>query len=134
MLALPLYLRGHRSEADLLTFTLICFAGGASGVFIARLLVNWFFANKGTAKKFAATLLLLSACSVAVTAFLFSLQFQIYFSQWHEPVFTKTRLVQFAFTGGYSVYLFASSALHQLAAPLNVVILFICSWIFTPQR
>lgn len=134
MIALPLYLKGHRSNEDMQIIVFICAFGGAVAALITRLFSRFFTWQRVKSARFAATLVLLSSTSVLSTAFLFSLQYRIYFAQWHQSTFSVGWFFQFVFTGAYSVYLYASTALHLLVSPMNVVILILCAWIFEPRR
>lgn len=134
MIALPLYLKGHRSTHDMQMVILLCVLGGSIAAFLTRIFARLLTKNRAKTARFAATLGLLSAGTVATTATLFALQFRTYFSQWHEEILTVEWVFQLIFTMAYSGYIYGSTALHLLISPMNVVILILCAWIFEPRN
>ncbi|MFK5979068.1 MAG: hypothetical protein QM488_09305 [Rhizobiaceae bacterium] len=134
MIALPLYLKGHRSTHDMQMVVLLCVSGGSIAAFLTRVFSHWLTKNSTKTARFAATLGFLSAGTVATTAILFGLQFRTYFSQWHEEIFTLEWVFQLVFTLAYAAYIYGSTALHLLISPMNVVILILCAWIFEPRN
>ncbi|MBL4891800.1 MAG: hypothetical protein JKX91_08255 [Rhizobiaceae bacterium] len=134
MIALPLYLKGHRSTHDMQMVVLLCVLGGSIAAFLTRIFSHWITKNRAKTARFAATLGLLSAGTVATTATLFALQFRTYFSQWHEEILTVEWAFQLVFTLAYSSYIYGSTALHLLISPMNVVVLILCAWIFEPRN
>lgn len=134
MIALPLYLKGHRAAEDMQLIILFCVLGGAIAAFFARIISRWLTVNRSISARFAATFILLSSGTIAITAMIFALHFREYFTQWHAPAFTVTWVFQLVFTCAYSVYLFGATVMHTLAGPMNVIILILCAWIFEPRR
>jgi hypothetical protein len=73
-----------------------------SGLWTARLLAPG--ASPGS--RFAAAFLALGLASVLGVAFVFSMQYRVYYAQWHEPFPTIPWFFQLAFTGAGAVYQF----------------------------
>jgi hypothetical protein len=66
------------------------------------------------------------------TAFVFFLQYRIYFSQWHAHALSETWFWQIGFTGATAVYLFIVSGVHYIF-PYGIVVLIgvsalFCKW------
>lgn len=134
MIALPLFLKGHRSPHDMQLVLIICVFGGSISAFLTRIISRWLVSTRRKSARFAATIILLSVGTVATTSLMFTMQFRTYFAQWHQTTFTTEWVFQLLFTSAYSSYLFGSTALHSLISPMNVAILILCAWIFEPQR
>jgi hypothetical protein len=73
------------------------------GLYAARL-----FAPSGDpGARFAAAFLAMGVASALAVAFVFSMQYRIYYAQWHEPFPSIPWFFQLAFTGAGAVYQFA---------------------------
>ena len=130
----PLIQHGHRQTSDLQLIFIICFLGAGLAVVSTRMVTAWLFSHRPPITRYSATLLLLATLTVGLIAAMFAIQFRAYFAQWHDPFPSIGWALQFFFTVAYAVYLFASSTLHQIVSPLNVLILLICAWLFEPKR
>lgn len=56
--------------------------------------------------RFACTFLCLTLLTIGMTAFLFAMQYRLFFSRWHAPFATRIWFYQFAFTSAGAVYQF----------------------------
>ena len=56
--------------------------------------------------RFACIFLCLTLLTIAVTAFLFAMQYRLFFARWHAPFATRIWFYQFAFTSAGAVYQF----------------------------
>ena len=50
--------------------------------------------------------LCLTVCTIAATAFLFAMDYRIFYARWHAPFGTLTWVYQFVFTSAGAVYQF----------------------------
>lgn len=73
------------------------------GLYAARLLAP----SAPAGPRFAAAFLCMGLASVLGVAFVFSMQYRLYYAQWHEPFPTIPWFFQLAFTGAGAVYQFA---------------------------
>jgi hypothetical protein len=90
-----------------------------SGLWAARLLSP----AGSPQRRFAAAFLSLGLASVLGVAFVFSMQYRVYYAQWHEPFPTIPWFFQLAFTGAGAVYQFAVLGMRMLF-PVAFVALF----------
>lgn len=129
-----LYFR-NRLETDHLAQLLVLYlAGGMLAwpfvVFAARLVAR----NAGLETRFAACLVLLATGTVAMTAFLFAMDYRLFYSQWHQPLLTKTGLRQVFGTFASAVYQFAVLGLG-LYLPVGLPVLAAVSlWLAKAMR
>lgn len=68
----------------------------------ARLLAR----RRGIETRFAACFALLGLGTVALTAFVFAMDYRLFYAQWHQPFGTRIWLLQFLFTSAGAVYQF----------------------------
>ncbi|MBX3529820.1 MAG: hypothetical protein KF849_04385 [Rhizobiaceae bacterium] len=114
----------HRFETSQWQTILAVFALGGllafpSGLFAARLLAP----GASVGPRFAASFLCMGLASVLGVAFVFSMQYRVYYAQWHEPFPTIPWFFQLAFTGAGAVYQFAVLGVRMLF-PVAFVALF----------
>ncbi len=84
--------------------------------------------------RYGAALFSLAGCTLAMTAFVFSQQFRLKFSAWHEPIYTNTGMHQFVETTLSGVYQFAVVG-SRLYFPVGIVCLFLAAlWLGRRMR
>ncbi|MDO9417132.1 hypothetical protein [Pararhizobium sp.] len=120
LLALCLRIRTETFNLDIIL--VLFFAGGLIAwplsLLTARLVAN----GRGLETRLAAAFLILTLCTVMVTAGLFALQYRLFYAQWHAPFGTVTWMFQFVFTSASAVYQFLVMGLG-LYLPLGFVVL-----------
>lgn len=93
------------------------------GIFLCGGFLAWFFAlpiarflclGRRVEARLAVALLLLTLASAMVTAFLFAMQYRLFYAQWHEPFGTEIWVFQFLFTSASAVYQFGVIGLRLL--------------------
>lgn len=114
-----------RVLAVLILFLLGALLSGAVSWALAAMIAG----NRPWSARFAAMMALLALTTAGLTAFLFFLQYRIYFAQWHGEIFTMLWVFQMLFTGATSVYIFMSSGL-KLILPFGLVALFGAALLF----
>lgn len=118
------------------TAVLILFAVGALVAgFLAWAVSAMVAGIRPPSARFAAMTLFLTVATAGITAFIFFLQFRVYYAQGHSVEFTKLWLVQLMFTGASAVYIFLSSGL-RLLLPFGLPVLFGAAYLFArkPRR
>lgn len=110
----------------------------ATGGFISFPFSVFFASFLGTGRRsdtrFAASFLSLTSCTIAMTAFLFSQQYRLFYAQWHDDFGTRLWLNEFVFTSAAAVYQFFVSGL-RLYLPVGLLELFIASlWLAKRMR
>lgn len=109
---------------------LVLFALGAlTAGFLSWLCAAMIAGHRPLSARFAAMLISLAVSTAGLTAFLFFLQFRVYYAQWHSSELTLLWLYQLAFTGASAVYIFMSSGL-RLLLPFGLPVLFTAAWLF----
>lgn len=102
-----LVLDGWETAARIRFVALLFAIGGAlafpAGLFLARLVS----AGRRSEAAFAASVVSLTVCTIAITAALYALQYRSYYAEWHAPAFTVTWAIQFLFTTAVAFYQFA---------------------------
>ena len=106
---------------------LMIFGLGGALSFVPGIVAARMVAPRGNERqRFAAALLCLGISSVLGVAFVFSMQYRLYYAQWHEPFPTVPWFFQLAFTGANAVYQFAVLG-TRMFFPLALVALFAVS-------
>jgi hypothetical protein len=127
-----LLLDGWQTPAKIRLMALLFAAGGALafpvGLFVARLLST----GRSGETAFAAAFVCLLVCTLAFTSGVFSLQYRLYYSEWHAPAFSLVWILQFAFTSVAALYQFAVLGV-RLYFPLGFLALFAASLWFVRQ-
>ncbi len=121
-----LYLRNGLLTGHLGALTLVYFFGGALAWPILVPLTQRFARQRPTGARFAAFFLALSIGTVAMTAFLFAMDYRWFYSRWHAPFGSLIWIFQFLFTGASAVYQFAVLGL-ALFLPLGLLCLIVVS-------
>ncbi|MFS8112406.1 hypothetical protein QD460_11860 [Rhizobium jaguaris] len=102
-----LYLRNGLLTSRLSALVMVYALGGALAwplmLPLARLLAH----RRPIEARFAAFFLTLSLGTVAMTAFLFAMDYRWFYARWHDPFGTLVWAFQFVFTSASAVYQFA---------------------------
>ncbi|MDK4737647.1 MULTISPECIES: hypothetical protein [unclassified Rhizobium] len=121
-----LYLRNGLLTSHLPALMAVYFFGGALAwpftLPLARLLAH----RRPLEARFAAFFLALSLGTVAMTAFLFALDYRWFYARWHAPFGTLVWAFQFAFTSASALYQFAILGLG-LFLPFGFIFLVMAS-------
>lgn len=121
-----LLLRGWDQPNRIATIAGVYAAGAliafAPAIWLARL------AGRGRSDTtFAATLLLLPIATCGLTAFLYGMQYRLYYSAWHDHAFTIRWVFEFVFTTLAAVYQFLVLGV-RLYLPLGALALAVAAW------
>ena len=119
---LSLLMDGRWQTFHLAKLLLLYFAGGVvAWPFVlpaARVLTR----RRPAETRFAAHFALLGLGTIAVTAFLFAMDYRLFYAQWHQPFGTRIWLYQFVFTSIGATYQFLVMGLG-LYLPVGLPIL-----------
>lgn len=72
------------------------------GVLLGRFCAD----GRGRETRFAAFFLCLTVCTIAATAFLFAMDYRLFYARWHGPFGSRLWIYQFIFTSVAAVYQF----------------------------
>jgi hypothetical protein len=131
---LSLHMRNRLETFHLGELTLLFFAGGVLPwpfiVLAARFLVR----DGRIETRFAACFALLALGTIAMTAFLFAMDYRHFYAQWHQPLLTWMGLKQFVGTSASAVYQFTVMGLG-LYLPVGLPVLAAVSlWLAKAMR
>lgn len=98
------------------------FCGGVAAWPIVLPLARWLTRRHAAETRFAAHFVLLGVGTIAMTAFLFAMQYRLFYAQWHQPFGTRIWVYQFVFTSAGAVYQFAVMGL-SLYLPVGLPLL-----------
>jgi hypothetical protein len=124
-----------RSLGVVAIFAVGGFAGGLAAWGIASLL-TFRRRRHRTSARFAAMVVALAVATAAATAFLFYLQFNTYYAQWHTDRPSFRMLWETIFTSATSSYIFVVMGIRPLL-PVLLPALLAAGWIFAriePRR
>lgn len=93
---------------------LLYFCGGALAWLLVLPLVRFLSHARPAETRFAAALLILGIGTIAMTAFLFAMQYRLFYAQWHAPFGSRIWMFQFVFTSAGAVYQFAVLGIRPL--------------------
>ncbi len=85
---------------------LIYFAGGLAAWPVALPLARLLTRRRRAETRFAAHFVLLCLGTIAMTAFVFAMDYRLFYAQWHEPFGTRIWFLQFLFTSAGAAYQF----------------------------
>jgi hypothetical protein len=122
-----LYLRNGLETSHLGDLAILYFAGGLLAWPFALMLGRFFAHKRRIETRFAAFFVALSACTILMTAFLFAMDYRVFYSRWHAPGGSVIWFFQLIFTGASSVYQFMVLGL-RLFVPLGLVCLLATSF------
>ncbi|RDJ12123.1 hypothetical protein [Rhizobium grahamii] len=118
-----LYLRNGMETAHVRDLAILYFVGGLLAWPFMLPLGRFFAHQRSLETRFAAFFVALAAGTILMTAFLFAMDYRVFYSAWHAPFGSLTWVFQFAFTGASAVYQFAVLGL-RLFLPLGLLCLF----------
>lgn len=101
-----LVLQGRVQSFHLERILLIYWAGGAAAWLIALPLARLAARQRSVETRFAAYFALLSLGTVLCTAFVFAMDYRVFYAQWHQPFGTRIWMFQFVFTSAGATYQF----------------------------
>lgn len=101
-----LHLHDRLPSFNLGELLLVYFAGGTAAWPIAIPLARLLTRRKSIETRFAGHLALLSLGTVFVTAFVFAMDYRLFYAQWHQPFGTLIWVFQFVFTSASATYQF----------------------------
>ncbi|MDX3924858.1 MAG: hypothetical protein QHC90_03490 [Shinella sp.] len=128
-----LYLRNRLETENLPALAALFFAGGAfAWPFVMTTLA--LFRRNRTETRFAAAFAFLALGTIAMTAFLFAMDYRLFYAQWHHPFPTRIWAYQFVFTSISAVYQFSVMGL-RLFMPAGLPVLAAASlWLAKAMR
>jgi hypothetical protein len=103
---LSLWLHGRWQNFHLETLLFVYFAGGFAAWPIALPLARVLTRHHRLETRFAGHFAVLSLGTVAMTAFVFGVDYRAFYAQWHQPFGTPVWAFQFAFTVAGAAYQF----------------------------
>lgn len=129
---LALYLRNRMETSHLPTLILLYGLGGMFSWPFMLPFARFFARGRRLETRFAAFFVALAGGTVAMTAFLFAMDYRVFYSRWHAPFGTIVWVFQFVFTSANAVYQFAVLGL-DLFLPAGLVCL-IATSLFLAKR
>jgi hypothetical protein len=124
--AVALFFDARLTSAQSDTIIFIYALGGLLAFPAALYATRLFALGASAERRFAAALLFLGLATILATAFVFSMQYRLYFAQWHQDFPSIGWVFQLVFTGASAVYQFAVLG-TRLFFPLGFVLLFAAS-------
>ncbi|MDL2405720.1 hypothetical protein PY650_08580 [Rhizobium calliandrae] len=119
---LALYLRNGLLTSHMPALMTVYFLGGMLAFPLMLPLARLLARRRSPEARFAAFFLTLSLGTVAMTAFLFAMDYRWFYARWHAPFGTLVWAFQFVFTGASAVYQFAILGLG-LFLPFGFIVL-----------
>jgi hypothetical protein len=129
---LGLYLRNRLETAHLVDLALLYFGGGLLSWPFMLPLGRFIAHRRPMEARFAAFFVTLAAGTVLMTAFLFAMDYRIFYSRWHAPFGSEIWIFQFLFTGASAVYQFMVLGL-RLFLPAGLVCLLATSFLLAKR-
>lgn len=123
---LALYLRNGLHTGSVVPLLMLYFLGGMLAWPVLLPLARLCAHRRAVETRFAAYFVVLSIGTMAATAFLFALDYRIFYARWHAPFGSIVWMFQFAFTSASAVYQFAVLG-SRLFLPLGLLFLVITS-------
>ncbi len=124
---LALYMRNRMETSHAAELAILFFAGGLLSWPFMLPLGRYFAHQRRIETRFAAFFVALSAGTILMTAFLFAMDYRVFYSRWHASPGSTIWLFQFIFTGASSVYQFAVLGL-RMYFPLGLICLLATSF------
>jgi hypothetical protein len=121
-----LYLRNEWETSHVLDLAILYFGGGLLSWPFNLLAGRYLALGHQVEARFAAFFLVLTMGTVLMTAFLFAMDYRIFYSRWHSPFGSVIWMFQFVFTGASAIYQFLVLGLG-LFLPLGLACLFATS-------
>lgn len=101
-----LFLYGRAGTGHSVSVLTLYFFGGMLAFPISVFLSRALAFGRRAETRFAGTFLCLTLLTIGMTAFLFAMQYRLFFARWHAPFATRIWFYQFAFTSAGAVYQF----------------------------
>lgn len=101
-----LYLQNGAETSRLDSILMLFFYGGVVSWPFALVLGRFCAHDRTMETRFAAFFLCLTVCTIAITAFLFAMDYRFFYTRWHGPFGSRLWAYQFAFTSAAAVYQF----------------------------
>lgn len=117
-----LAMQGRAQTVHLEKILLIFFAGGLLAWIVVLPMARLLTRRRSAETRFAAHFALLSLGTIAATAFLFAMDYRLFYAQWHQPFGTRIWAYQFVFTSAGAVYQFLVMGL-RLYLPVGLPVL-----------
>ena len=127
-----LYLRNGMETSHVLDLSILYFGGGLLSWPFNLLVGRYFALGHKVEARFAAFFLAMTVGTVLMTAFLFAMDYRIFYSRWHAPFGSFIWMLQFIFTGASAVYQFLVIGLG-LFLPLGLVCLLATSLVLAKR-
>ncbi|MBX5045541.1 hypothetical protein [Rhizobium lentis] len=124
---LGLYLRNGLETSRLAEVAALYFLGGLFSWPFALPVARFLAFNRPPEARFAAFFVTLTLATILMTAFLFAMEYRIFYSRWHAPFGSLGWAFQFVFTSISAVYQFLVIGL-RLFLPLGLVCLVASSY------
>lgn len=118
--ALSLSLSGWQTQAHIARVALLFGLGGLFAFPPAILLAGWLGGRWTGTRRFALAMVALAVATISVTAMLYALQYRLYYSEWHDNVFTVRWMFEVGFTTLAALYQFAVLGMRHFL-PLGLV-------------
>lgn len=131
---LSLVMEDRWQSSHLQKLLLIYFTGGLFAWPIVLPLSRLLARHRTVETRFAAYFALLSLGTIAMTVFLFAMDYRQFYAQWHQPFGTRIWLLQFIFTSAGATYQFLVMGL-RLYLPVGLPVLAgVSLWLATSMR
>jgi len=124
---LSLYMRNRMETSHAGELAILYFAGGLLSWPFMLPLGRYFAHRRRIETRFAAFFVALSAGTILMTAFLFAMEYRLFYARWHGPAGSLLWIFQFVFTSASAVYQFAVLGL-PLFLPLGLACLLATSF------
>lgn len=101
-----LYIRNRFETSHAADLAILYFAGGLLAWPFALIAGRYFAAGRRLETRFASFFVALTVCTILMTAFLFAMDYRVFYTRWHANFGSITWIFQFLFTGASAVYQF----------------------------
>ena len=127
-----LYIRNRLETPHFPELALLYFLGGLFSWPFMLPLARFFAYRRPIETRFAAFFACLTAGTILMTAFLFSMDYRIFYSRWHAPFASLIWIYEFIFTGANAVYQFSVLGV-RLFLPFGLVCLLATSFLLAKR-
>lgn len=129
-----LYLLNRMETSHLHVLALLYFSGGLLAWLACLPLARFLAHGRAVETRFAACFLTLTCGTILVTAFIFAMDYRLFYARWHQPFGTRIWALQFLFTSAAAAYQFLVMGV-RLFLPLGFVFLMAASlYLSRPMR
>lgn len=123
---IALLLREGGATFQLTKILALYFAGGVIAWPFSILIGRFFALGRSVETRFAAYFLCFTVLTITATAFLFALDYRLFFQQWHAPFGTRIWIYQFVYTSASASYQFVVMGV-RLYLPFGLAALVVAS-------